>query len=733
VVSVGRVVGPAVLGDAVSVGRYVIAMLLATIALVPVGGGARALRRRMLPGWSGPPGLLADIVIGLGVVVGVSQLLGAVGWYRLAPITAGLAASGVAVWYLARLRPIERGLDRPAPVPVMAAAPDNRGAVVVALIATAVVVAGWSTQTVAALRHGPSGFDTSWYHLPVAARFVQEGSITSVHYLDSDGLTAFFPANSSLLHGLGIMLLGNDLLAPFLNMAFLALALLAAWCIGRPFGVGPATLAALVVVMGTPMLVGTQPGTAYNDTVGVALFLAAAALFLTGNPTRGSPSFAVLALAALAAGLALGTKFQFIIPVAALTVGVVALAPRGERLRRGALWVLILALAGGFWYARNLVAVGNPLPLVGLDLGPLELKGIPLAGSDSSLTEYLLDGRDWSQYLLPGLRSALGPAWWALLALSFAGLVLGLFARRGSTHRVLVLVGIVAVVGFVVTPAAHGASGAPFFFAYTLRYSALGLALGLVLLPLAVPRSWSMWWALAPCSLVVAATQLDPSIWPTELRTERFGAPIRGRESLAGVAVGATVLLLGAAAILVRRRGWRWQALVRRRSAMVAGVATGLALLATGFGLQQLYLRDRYVNAAPMPKIYEWARDVHDERIAVVGTDLQYPLYGKDLSNHVQYVGEPRPHGAFSPFRDCPSWRRALNAGHYSYVVISTRRDNASGQPQREDVWTSADPAIEVVQRENARAIFRGNERISLYRVKGHLDPSECDSLAAGR
>jgi hypothetical protein len=728
VVSVGRLPA-AVLADAMSVGRYAVAVLLALIALIPMSVGARALRKRLLPGWSGPPGLLADIVIGLGVVVGVSEILGAVGLYRAVPIMAGLATAGTALAYLARRRPIETRLDRPA-LPVMAPARNSRGAIAVALVATAAAVAGWSTQTIAALRHGTSGVDTSWYHLPVAARFVQDGSITSVHYLDGDGLTAFFPANSALLHGLGIMWLGNDLVSPVINMLFLGLAVLAAWCIGRPFGAAPATLICLIAVLGTPMLVGTQPGTAYNDLVGIALFLAAAAILLTGGPTRGSSSPAVLGLAALAAGLALGTKFQFIIPVAALTVGVVALAGRGERLRRGALWVLILVFAGGFWYARNLVTIGNPLPLVGLKLGPFELHGIPVA-SESSLTAYLLDRRAWNEQLLPGLSSALGPAWWALVGLAFAGLVVGLFARRGATHRMLVLVGIVTVVAFVLTPAAHGAHGSPFFFTYTLRYSALGLALGLVLLPLAGPGSWSMWWALVPVSLVVAATQLDPSIWPTELRAHRFADPIRGRESIAGMAVGATVLLVGAAVLVMRRRAWKWQPFVRRPSAIAAGMAAGLAVLAAGFGLQQLYLRDRYVNASPMPKIYEWAGDVHHERIAVVGTDLQYPLYGKDLSNHVQYVGEQGPHGAFSTIRDCGSWRRALNAGRYSYVVIYTLFKSAD-EPKREDTWTRADPAIEIV-REYARTLSGGNERVSLYRVEGKLDPAGCDDLAAGR
>ena len=49
--------------------------------------------------------------------------------------------------------------------------------------------------------------DSLWYHLPVAARFVQSGRTTSLHYVDTDSIIAFFPWTSSLLHGVGILLL----------------------------------------------------------------------------------------------------------------------------------------------------------------------------------------------------------------------------------------------------------------------------------------------------------------------------------------------------------------------------------------------------------------------------------------------------------------------------------------------------------------------------------------------
>jgi hypothetical protein len=98
-------------------------------------------------------------------------------------------------------------------------------------------VAEWSVPTIDALRFGMIGIDTLWYHLPVAARFVQQGSIAHLHYLDSDPVTVFYPASSELLHAVGMVVMGSDVLSTVMNLGWLALALLAAWCLGRCFGV----------------------------------------------------------------------------------------------------------------------------------------------------------------------------------------------------------------------------------------------------------------------------------------------------------------------------------------------------------------------------------------------------------------------------------------------------------------------------------------------------------------
>ncbi len=214
--------------------------------------------------------------------------------------------------------------------------------------------------------------------MPLAARFVQTGSVISLHNINNDNVIEFYPATSELLHAVGIVLMGSDFLSALVNVVWLALALFAAWCVGRRYGVASISVVAASMVLGTVAVIGSEPGTAYNDIVGVALVLATLGLLAyvdaLWDPRR---TFQGLWVAALAAGLAIGVKDTLIVPVAALTVGVIALLPRGQRVRRGLLWCLVIAVTGGFWYVRNLIYAGNPVPNIHLALGPLRLPSPP--------------------------------------------------------------------------------------------------------------------------------------------------------------------------------------------------------------------------------------------------------------------------------------------------------------------------------------------------------------------
>jgi hypothetical protein len=201
----------------VTLARYLAGVLLTVIAIAPVCAGVYALRARKLPHWRGPPARLAEAVLGLALVIGVSEALGTVGLFRLAPMVVALGSVGTALWYAVRRvnapmsgsrlelastrmtvgpKGVPRAEAEPRASHSAEASPNRLGSagLVVALVATAVVVAEWGTRTIASFHHGMETVDTLWYHLPTAARFVQEGSITGLHYADPGPVVVFFPA-----------------------------------------------------------------------------------------------------------------------------------------------------------------------------------------------------------------------------------------------------------------------------------------------------------------------------------------------------------------------------------------------------------------------------------------------------------------------------------------------------------------------------------------------------------
>lgn len=87
-----------------------------------------------------------------------------------------------------------------------------------ALLATGVAVTQWAVQTADSLGSGMPSFDTLWYHMPFAARFAQTGSVTAIQFTQADPFVAYYPANSELLHAVGIVAMRSDLLSPLLNL-----------------------------------------------------------------------------------------------------------------------------------------------------------------------------------------------------------------------------------------------------------------------------------------------------------------------------------------------------------------------------------------------------------------------------------------------------------------------------------------------------------------------------------
>jgi hypothetical protein len=699
-----------------SIGDYLLGVAELAAILVPLVLAAVRLRRLFMPGWDGAPARLVEAIVAIALVTWTAQLLGTFALFTDAGMVVGSILVGGAVWALtARGSGTATGSVPSVPSPA-------RVPLALAAVACALVAAAWAVPLAASYAGGIDGVDSMWYHLPQSARFVQTGSVVDLHFTDPYFLNWYYPANSELLHAVPMLAFDRDWLSPLLNHGFLAVGLLAAWCIGRPWGLGPQALIGAAIVFGSEMMLDFQPGEARNDAIGLALFLAAIAILVTltrqgeGSDPRGTGRWApAVGAAGLAAGLAVGTKLSLLAPVAALAVGVAVLAGRGRRLRQGGVFVAAILIGGGFWYLRNLFHSGNPVPWVG-ELGPISLPAPEVElelRPPYSVAHYATDFDVWREWFGPGLENGIGVLWPAVLLLALGAAIWGLSplsppSRSSALLRVLGGVVLVTFLAYLFTPlTASGPEGAPEGFVWNLRYIAPALGLGLVVLPLLLPlRGPRARLATAIGLFAILAVQTAQlEVWDLGQRSWAMGS---------------------AALVLVALAGGWWLSRGRiGRIAVAIGVATLAAIaIGAGYAEQDRYQERRYADVLDglrLDAAIAWANSLRDSRIATAGRGgvfFQYGFYGADLSNEVQWLGEPGPRGAWLPIETCEAWRAAVDEGDYDFVVTTyDRRFPGLDDTSREREWIRRDPA--------ARAIIREGP-VTVYRLDGELDPTGC-------
>lgn len=761
----------------VSAGSYILSVLALVAVGLSLGFAAYRLRQRLLPAWEGAPARLIESVTALALLIWLGELLGTLHlFYPWALVASSLApAAAIALWIrplppgnsslpgggadlgdhpeeaapTSRPRVLSRGeeglragesvLDLPPP------APPAEGAWmlwVVTVGVIAVVFAHWGLTTKDALDRGIFNFDSLWYHMPFAADMVQSHSVTGLHYTETVFTNWFYPQNSELLHAVGILLTERDTLSLFLNFGFLAIAFLAAWCIGRPYGRGHLTVVAAAIVLECHTLVVREPGAAKNDLVAAALLLAAVAILVNAwvarqarSPDGSSgdgkekgelPVGWPLAVAGLSVGLAVGTKSTAVAMAAGLTLAVLVLAPAGRRWAAAGWWFIPAFLAGSYWYVRNLLVAGNPLPQV-TSLGPISLphpERLQEGRPDFSIVHYATDTRVWSEYFFPGLHQAFGALWPLVVLGAIAGALLALFRLRDGMLRWMGGVALFGLLAYLFTPlGAAGAEGAPVGFGINIRYAIPALLLGLTLLPVALTadgaeislhrgksarRRWC--WGVLVALLAVLAV------------TDRSDAVLRDPARVFGLALAFLVVVVPAGLLLARARG-------AGRGIVLAGFA-GLALLvaAIGYPLQRDYLRDRFGPGSETPGMnleaaYGWARDTSDVRVGLAGTTagfLQYGFYGTDLSNRVVYLGEKGPHGAFNAIPTCAGFRQAVNEADLDYLITSPFLNFLHPDdpiPSPEAAWLRREPAVTAIDRSGP---------VTVWKLQGQLDPTAC-------
>jgi hypothetical protein len=377
----------------VSAETYIVgALALVTVGL-SIGFSAYRLRQRLLPQWTGAPARLVESILGIALLIWLGELLGTFGllYAWLLVLASVLLAGAVALFVRPEqleTAPLPAGGVAGGTAPEDASATGGGGgspaatgpagsetfAWLVTVAVIALVVAHWGLTTKDALDRGIFNFDSLWYHMPFAVDIATSHSTTGLHYTETVFTNWFYPQNSELLHATGILLTQRDTLSLFLNFGFLAIAFLAAWCVGRPYGRGHLTVIAAAIVLECHTLVVREPGAAKNDLVAAALLLAAVAVLLNAwsSRERELPVGWPLAAAGLAAGLAVGTKSTAVAMAFALTLAVIVLAPAGRRWAAAGWWLVPALLGGGYWYLRNLIVAGNPLPQA-TGIGPISL------------------------------------------------------------------------------------------------------------------------------------------------------------------------------------------------------------------------------------------------------------------------------------------------------------------------------------------------------------------------
>jgi hypothetical protein len=740
----------------VSAGSYIVSAIALAVVALSIGFTAYRLRLKLLSSWGGAPARLVESVVAIALLIGLGELLGTLGlFYAWIFVGASLLLAVSAGAFL----PGGGAVGGPSPEEASATAGaggsptatgpagPNTFALFVTWSVIALVFAHWGLTTKDALDRGIFNFDSLWYHMPFAVDMVQSHSTTGLHYTETVFTNWFYPQNSELLHATGILLTHRDTLSLFLNFGFLALAFLAAWCIGRPYGRGHLTVVAAAIVLECHTLVVREPGAAKNDLIAAALLLAAIAILVNAQirvsrgwrggggsrtarglpagppPPRQDPranAYWPLAAAGLATGLAVGTKSTAVAMAAALTLAVISLAPAGRRWATAAWWFVPALLGGAYWYLRNLIIAGNPLPQA-TSIGPLSLphpdrlqEGRP----DFSIVHYATDTGVWRDYFEPGLHQAFGALWPLVIVAAVAGGLLALLRGKDTIVRWAGGVALFGLLAYAFTPlSAAGAEGEPVGFAINIRYAIPPLLLGLVLLP-AQPwfgkRKWEEWGLLVGLLLLLVITDRSDAALRDPART--FGIP------LALLAVGVPAALL-----LARSRG-------ASRGVVSGGFATlALFMLAIGYPLQRDYLRDRFGPGSEVPGLhldgaYQWARGKSDVRIGLAGTTagfLSYGFYGTNLSNRVIYLGEKGPHGAYNAIPTCQAFRTAVNAADLDYLVTTPflnfiHTSNPVSSP--EATWLQDDPAI--------TPVLRGGPT-TIWKLTGELDPTACNSANA--
>jgi len=711
---------------------YVIGTTAMLAIVLSLWLGAYWLRRWIVPEFSGALARLADLTIAVALLIIALQILGTLSLLTLGGITVGCIVVPLVAAALGRHFASEE-------VEPIAAPKVPTWAILVALGVASWVVAEWTFPSQLSLDQGMFGGDTTWYHMPAAARFIQEGSTNPLHYTDPLRLAVwFYPQSSELMHGALMGLMKSDWLSPLFNMFSIGVALLACWCVGRPYGVGPATLVGGAILLASGVMIETQPGEGRNDIVCFAFLIAFAAFLINGHQRRAPKSGAVedqpdpdaplldrgpLILAGIAAGIAISIKVSMLAPVGVILIGMILVSGRGRRMITALYLGGSILVVGGYWYVRAMIYTGgNPVPAV--SGGPLKLPQpdqMPLDPRPRfSVFHYITDLDIYRYWFFPRLDDAFGILWPLILVILAGAAVYIALKARNKVIRILAAAALVTAFVYLVTPlTAAGQEGEPRGFFTNTRYLLPGLLLAATLLPIARPLRAPEGRAkkvLIFLTVIFAITVLTSPRW------------------YPGMLVGTIFLTL---AIVWAPVGLSW--LHEHKKVPLSVIVTSAAAILVvavvwGRGEEVGYANKHYTRSTLFlqeggPQVaFDFTRDLKDKRIALAGSGEvyfgQYGFYGVDRSNYVEYIGKEGDNGTYRLYTSCEGFVNKINEGDFDYIITS---ENTQDSPDSEyfypvNNWIKDNPGVkEVVAEPDITP-----QPDYVYEVTGKLDPAAC-------
>jgi hypothetical protein len=276
-----------------------------------------------------------------------------------------------------------------------------------------------------------------------------------------ENLLTFLPLNTEMIYGAALAF-GGEEGAKFLNWCWgVLLALAAAALAGRLAGAKSAAWTAALAAF----LLVSLPVTMVENEISFGdnfrALMEALALLYAVRAVRGSR--AALVVAALFAGIAMGSKYLSVFRGGLIALGVLAVGVAGGkrgRVRPAAAFVLVASVVAAPWLVRNWCIGGDPVyPFLQRVFSPVRFTAEDLGRWMQDNAHYGVEGQTLRSWFGTAYRASVDPGdaefgTFALSPLLLGFLPLVLFRRRWSAAAFLVL-GVAAGEAFVWSLTSH--------------------------------------------------------------------------------------------------------------------------------------------------------------------------------------------------------------------------------------------------------------------------------------